>query len=262
MRRLDDLSEASKLAFSSLKPGVLTNHVMTADEYREDINRKLLFTHTWPGGVFFLRKREGYHILSYIISDTSILPQCVLPDDSFIEIAYKSGGACSAAKASEFWVKAGFKLRFERIRLSRPSGICDEAAKNICLAKAQDIDGCNVLLRTCFDRKTGYLPDFDELMSDITKGHVICMKDSHNRVCGLLRCQMRAASVEIRQLAIREDMRGRGLARHLINFFLSIWDEKKSIVWMEDGYAPALKSYISVGFSPDGWRSLVLTYCL
>jgi len=302
MIKIDSVNEASRLAFGHMKPGTLTNHVMTADEYRAEVAAGRLYAHTWPGGVLFLRKRETYHMLSYYVNDIGVLPGCDLPADTLAEIAYKPSGAENAARAVDFWGRVGLKHVFDRIRLTRDchnpslelqrnsvqpclceersdeairqdssfanaSGLLSEACNeysndrhlSVCLAAQPDFDACSRLIHASFDPRTGHIPDYQELYESIKHGHILCLKNSHGEICGLLRRTMRAASVEIRQLALRRDMRGKGLARKLLAAFISIAGDKKITVWARDGYAPAVKAYESAGFAADGWRSAVLT---
>jgi len=264
MIKLDCIKEASRLAFIQMRPGVLTNHVMTTDEYREDIARGNLYFHVWAGGILFLRKRETYHMLSFCVNETCFLPHCVLPDDVFTEIAYKPDGVGKATRAVEFWKQVGLQVAYERVRLTRPSGAnvtctgMQEASIVIQPATIQDTESCKTLLYNSFDHITGHIPDNHELIESIKTGHVLCMKDPNGNVCGLLRFSSREASLEIRQLALREDMRGRGLASELITHLIKLANDKKITVWARDGYVPAIKSYTTSGFAPDGWRSTVL----
>ena len=288
MTKLDDYSQASRLAFAHMKPGVLTNHVMTADEYRAEIANGTLFAHEWGGGVLFLRKRETYHLLSFYVNDLGALPEIKLPEDTFAEIAYKPAGAENVGRVVAFWERVGFKPVFERVRLTRTAGSsllksdllqaqydaiqsvgddvgiapyerCEHPSPlRIAIAGAQDINTCHELMRTNFDSLTGHLPEKYEIRDSVAAGCILCLKDTQGDVCGLLRWGPRAASVEIRQLALREDMRGQGLARCLLDTFIAKCGDRKNIVWVRDGYVPALKSYAAVGFAADGWRSTVL----
>ena len=273
MVRLNDFNEASKLAFSYMKPGVLTNHVMTADEYRAEIEAGALYAHTWPGGILFLRSRGEYQLLSYYINDAAILPDCELPIDAVTEIAFKPSGLGSAKKAIQFWEQVGLKRALERIRLTRhatslvgANGVCPLSSslapngKPVAFAMPQDANDCQKLINTSFDPITGHIPTYLEIKASIAESNILCIKDSCGKVCGLLRCVKRVASVEIRQLALREDMRGQGLAHKLLNAFNEKWGSNKSTVWMWDGNVPALKAYTSAGFTADGWRSVVLTF--
>ena len=270
MVRLKDIKEASRLAFAYMKPGVIANHVMTADEYQADIDAGALYAHTWPGGVLFLRKRERYHLLSYCVNDQNIFPDVELPAGTVTEIAYKPNGANAAKEAIQYWKQVGLKQVFERIRLTRPGGLIykplhacltpESKQHRIVLAGNQDIDDCIKLIQANFDPITGHIPTSREIKASIVEGCILCVKDSYSdEICGLLRCIHRAASVEIRQLALNEDVRGQGLASKLLDAFNEKWNEKKSTVWMRDGNMPALKAYQSAGFVTDGWRANVLT---
>jgi len=261
MTRLDCISEASRLAFAHMKPGTQTNHVMTADEYRVDIAAGKLYAHTWPGGVLFLRKRETYHMLSYYVNDSGSLPDCALPDDTFTEIAYKHSGAENAAQAVEYWGRVGMRHTLDRVRLTRPAGKDSSSPiQDICTAAQSDIDTLSSLMRACFSHRTGHIPDYQELSDSIVAGQILCIKDLHDKICGFLRWIPRAASIEIRQLAVRDDMRGKRLSHNLLAALVDMMGDKKITVWTRDGYAPALRSYYAFGFVTDGWRSTVLTF--
>jgi len=274
MEKIIDITQASKLAFAHMKPGVITNHVMTAAEYRMEIEAGSLYAHTWPGGLLFLRGREGYFQLSYYLCDLNILPACEMPGKVFTEIAHKPSGADLAGQGVSFWERVGFVTQFKRVRLTRlpQETNCNEesaswqqsniAAKNcmdnVTLANNDDTEACHTLLYNNFDRLTGYLPVYQELASDIENGRILCMKDTQDVVCGLLRFINKPASVEIRQLALRDDMRGQGLARLLLDAFICKLDGKKSTVWVRDGYLPALRAYNAAGFNIDSWQSVVM----
>ena len=265
MVKLDDFNEASRLAFAHMKPGVLTNHVMTADEYRADIAHGALFAHTWAGGVLFLRKRATCHMLSYYLNDLNILPECDLPGDTFLEIAYKPSEVENAGHAVDFWEQAGLWTVLERIRLTRPAAVADvqncvqaDNRPNVNIATLQDINACYKLMQASFDPITGHIPEYYEIEDSIAAGCILCLRDLQHMVCGLLRWVPRAASIEIRQLALREDVRGQGLARYLLDAYIEKWGNSKNTVWVRDGYIPALKSYTAAGFEPDGRRSIVM----
>jgi GNAT superfamily N-acetyltransferase len=147
---------------------------------------------------------------------------------------------------------------FERIRMTRLAGGGFALGGHaVHIAREADFDGVRAVLHGSFDPRTGCLPTESELRNDIMQGNVLCVKDS--TVCGVLRTVPRPASVEIRQLAVREDARRRGVAKSLVHAFVDRHRDKKSTVWVLDGNAPALRVYTSAGFDPDGWRSTVLT---
>jgi len=263
MVKINDINQASKLAFAHMKPGVLTNHVMTAAEYRAEIDAGTLYAYTWPGGVLFLRGREGYFQLSYCIVDENVLPQCSLPEKLFTEIAFKPIGVDIAERGIKFWAQTGLAVAFRRVRLTREgtvvSGHVQVGDCCVVLATLSDIEDCLMILKTNFDPLTGYIPNYPELACDIENNCVLCLKDTGGAVCGLLRYIHKAASVEIRQLALHENMRGQGLAHKLLDAFVNSLNGKKSTVWVRDGYMPAIKAYNAAGFALDGWQSVVMT---
>ena len=256
MRQIGDFGEISRLVTAHMKPGVFTNNFITSDQYRAEISSGTLYAHEWDGGLLFLRKRDGWHLLTFYVHDVEAAPGVELPPDTVTEIAQKPGGAASIAVG--FWEQAGLNPEFERIRMARSAGSESVPGDHTAhIVREADFDGVLALLNGSFDPSTGCLPTETELRDDIMQGNVLCVKDS--TVCGVLRTVTRSASVEIRQLAVREDMRGRGVAKSLVQAFVERYGDKKSTVWLIDGNAPALHVYTSAGFALDGWKSTVLT---
>jgi len=243
-----------------MKPGVVTNNFITPDGYRSEIAAGSLYVHDWSGNLLLLRKRDGYHLLTFYLNDLNMLPDIALPPDTVTEIPQKPSGA--NPDAVEYWMQIGDRQTLKRIRLTRKSdqatALYGRETFALC-ATPEDFNEIHALLRDSFDHRTGCLPSETELCRDIADGAVMCVRDGP--ICGVLRMSARSKSVEICHLAVREDMRGRGVAYSLVQAFVERYGDKKSTVWMVDGYAPALKVYTAAGFVPDGWRSVVLSMC-
>ncbi|MCL1835374.1 MAG: GNAT family N-acetyltransferase [Oscillospiraceae bacterium] len=164
------------------------------------------------------------------------------------------------------------------------------------IATSSDREGLRMLLIDSFNSLTGCLPEDEELSKDIAEGCVLCVTgaggESDNlqgnapKTCiaaessssvghaagnsdnaaspaplpaaGLLRFARRQASLEIAHLAVREDMRGRGISGKLLEHFISNRGGLPVTVWVNEGNIPAERAYSSSGFTPDGLRSVVL----
>ena len=120
MRKINDFSEISPLVFSHMKPGVITNHIMSADEYHGEIASGTLYAYEWDGGLLFLRERTAHHHMTFYINDMQKLPGCSLPPDTFTEIVAKP--TMDTQDVISYWQKAGLKADHKRIRLARPLG--------------------------------------------------------------------------------------------------------------------------------------------
>ena len=258
MKRVDDFSNLSRLIMANMKPGVLTNSFISPDEFRAEIDAGTLYTNEWSGGLLLLRARDGRHLLTYYIRDADSAHEADLPPDTVIEITQKPGGNALAAKAVSYWTCFGFSPVLERIRMTRPAD-CDvrlSAKRDVRFAQPEDFDGAYTLLRDSFDMLTGCLPTERELRDDISRGCVLCA--GADSIDGVLRVALRSSSVEIQHLAVREALRGRGIARTLLGGFIREFGNKKCVVWTRDGYVPAIRVYTAAGFAPDGWRSTVM----
>lgn len=260
MRKVSDISEISKLVMAQMKPGVFSNNFIQPDEYRQEIASGTLYAFDWDGGLLLLRQRKGLHLLTFYINDHNALPVVDLPDDTVLEITQKSPDDTSASAAVSYWTSFGFTSAFDRIRLTRPARrepLHSSISHEVRVASPDDLDRIYTLLYESFDTLTGCLPLKSELLDDIIRGYVLCVV-SDGEMCGVLRASERKGVAEIRHLAVRHDLRGRGIARDLLSGFVEKFGEQKCIVWMRDGYAPAFSLYANAGFTADGWRSTVM----
>lgn len=261
MKIVEDYGEVSRLVMRRLGSGVLTNNYMLASEYRALIADGSLFMHEWSGGLLLLCRKDGRHLLKFSVSDADSLPDASLPLDTVTEIAYKPSGVAAAERAVSYLEKCGFATLFGRIRMTRQPGgepLAEVSGYKVYIADDDRYDDIRALLRGCFDIRTGCLPDDSELFGDIAAGRVLCVLDDSDVTAGLLRYEVRASSLEICHLAVREDMRGRGVAGSLIRDLVGRFGDKSITVWLRDGYAPAQRAYVSAGFVLDGLRSFVM----
>ena len=252
MKWVNDLSEISRCVTARMKPGVFTNNFLTPDEYRAQIDMGALYMHEWGGGLLFLQKREGRHLLTFYVNDLNVLPDVELPPDTVTEIPQKSGTR-EASPIVSYWAQSGLTVIFERIRLARsaePVGVSSGAA----IAQDNDFDSVYALLRDCFDLRTGCLPTERELREDIQKGHILRGQDGG----GVLRVAERSGAMEIRQLAVREDKRGRGVGHALVQDFIGRFGDRKCVTWVREDNAAALRVYTAAGFAADGFKSTVM----
>jgi len=242
---------------------------MKPEEYRKEISDGNLYSYEWDGGVLFLRRKESRHLMTFLVRDTDSFPDVELPEDTVMEIQQKP-----TEKAVAFWTRNGFTPAFERIRMVRPP--CNESppykadgASMVSSATIENYNDIRKLVWDSFDHSTGCIPNDEELRASIASGDIIIVEFEQPPVQpgaylyqtalgGMLRVGEKPASVEIRQLAIRQDLRGKGLSHDLVTAFTARFAEKKQLVWVRDGYTPAIKTYKAAGFIPDGRRSVVL----
>jgi GNAT superfamily N-acetyltransferase len=255
VKQIIDYSEISNLVMAHMKKGVLTNNFMRPDEYRAEISAGTLCVHEYGGGLLLLRHREGRHLLTFYINDREVFPDVELPPDTVASIPLKASGI----DAASYWTRFGMRPLGEYIRLTREAGsVPVVAASTIQIAAERDFGGVHALLHDSFDLRTGCLPSDTELRGDIGRGMVLCVKNKG--IGGVLRFGEFSGRAEILHLAVRGDLRGRGIGHILVSGFVDLYGKQKCTVWMRDGYTPALKTYIAAGFSPDRQRSILLGF--
>ncbi|MGN1410395.1 MAG: GNAT family N-acetyltransferase, partial [Eubacteriales bacterium] len=206
--------------------------------------------------LFILRAKNTHFALYYCmkIGDEFAMPQ--LPEPVVTETAFRERDE-NLKKADEALVSAGFRREFYRNRMKRTPEDCDVPtfSENVRAADENDFDFARELLLGCFSPLTGCLPDENELHLAVNEGRILL----HSRG-GLLHYDKTRTGYELRHLCVTEKSRGCGVGGELVRAYDSLLDNKKSVVWVRDGYAPAEKVYEKNGYEKDGMRSSVLIY--
>jgi len=251
LAQIHDYSQISPLVSACLRPGVLTNCVLTPEDYRREIAAGTLLHLQWAGGLVFLRRREDFDLLNFYLNDPARLPDWQPARETVLELPRRGPGASPAAA---FWENLGFFPLLNRVRLSRPKLPETPADPQAEISLAQAMS----LLNSSFDPRTGCLPAAEWLAEDFHAGRVLVKTDGAEKLIGLLRYS-RGSAAEIRHLAVAPAFRGQGVAKSLVAQFNSATFASRAQVWVREDYAAARSVYENSGFSPDGWISTVYT---
>lgn len=248
MTRPASYEETAALLPKYMRPGLLTNlsdpKALQGD--RLEIDER-------DNGLFILREREGFSLLTFLMTGGPVPP---LPGRILTELVLRPGEEPGFREA--LFEGAGFRKRLDRVRLSRPAGPFHELpASPVRAAGAAELEPVEALMRTALDPLTGCLPKKDELAGDLSAGHVLAAA-VQGRVAGVLRFTRGAGRAEIRQMAVAEECRGRGLAGALTAAFLGKFAGTRCFVWTGSENRAALAVYKKRGFSVDGYRSAVM----
>ena len=247
METVRDFAALSAAITACLRPGVDTNCTLKAEALRREIAAGTLLAHRWPGGLLLLRRRPGRYILSYYRTDPAAALDVPLPGPAVVEIPLRPGAQADAA----WWEAQGFVPLLRRVRLVRPPL---PEAPELPPSEAVSVapEAALALLERCFDPLSGCLPTREELAEDLAGGRLLWAEEG-----ALLRFSP-GPPAELRHLAAAEEVRGRGLARKLVDRFNRLTAGRRALVWTGEDNAAALHLYESAGFRRDGWRSLVL----
>jgi len=290
MKPIRSLDELSPLLMGQLKKGVVANAAFHTAGFESEIKAGTLFAESIPGGLILLRRREGFWRMSFYLQPEAELTALELPDQTVMEIPARPRDI--ALKQWETrWEARGFRLLFSRQRMALTqrsadaetgadravrsdfaagSGceVCDDRkAGSDCapyfdyevrLAVQSDRDEVRRLMEENYDRRTACLPMDDELAGDIASQSV-WLAAYRGRVCGFLRLIREKRTVEVRQIAVSAEFRGRGIAGALLDQ-MYLGEGQRGHVWVAQNNAAALRLYESFGFVSDGWTSTVWLY--
>ena len=214
MEQIKSFERISSLISSCMKKGVKTNNFLTAADYEADIASGSLFCHTWPGGLLVLRRRKGYNRLYFHIFEPYRPPEIEINELTVLELPMRPDDA-EGGLLSEYWKNAGFKVRLNRIRLQRSEAQpFPEISEDREIRKPQppDLEALVKLYEGCFDRYTGCIPNMEELRAIVDGGNIFCALAPDKSIGGFIQFTPYPNS-RIRHLAVREDLRGKGISK-------------------------------------------------
>lgn len=253
MKKVTDYEQISSLITKYMKPNMETNCFLTAEDYKNEIARDGLYTGNWPGGLLIFRQRADFFRGNYYITNTDKLPSFEWPETTIMEIVFRPG---SSRKILDYWKSLGFEQIFERMRMTRlpqaEGGALDLQIPPVTADEAEDI------LNESFDYRTACLPERKEIEAEAAEGKFLSRRTETGELAALLRVSSKKAHAEIRQLCVRNQFRGQGLAEQLTEEFSARFGSKKCQVWVRKDYEAPRRIYENNGFTSDGWTSSVI----
>lgn len=255
---IKDYEALSDLVSAHLLRGVQTNTMVTEDTYGPAIQDGTLTAQTTPAGLLLTRDRGDHARLNFYLNDMSVPLGAELTSPTVTEVAFRPRDT-GLQEAVTYLQEQGFSLVLERVRLSRPATEADPLAFPLYVPRPEDTPVVMEFLQENFSSLTGCLPTEAELAEDLAHDRFLILTDCGS-IGGLLHFSFDGKSGEIRHLAIREDLRGKGFTRPLLQGYLEAVKGAKSVVWTGADDAAAQAAYEAMGFTPDGRRSAVLCY--
>lgn len=75
MEKAADYRSLSRLVMAQIRPGVVTNNFMDKSDYLSEIESGTLYYHAYEGGLLLFRRRRGFSLMNYYLTDPEILPK-------------------------------------------------------------------------------------------------------------------------------------------------------------------------------------------
>lgn len=115
-----------------------------------------------------------------------------------------------------------------------------------------DIPYIEMMLKSSFDVIGDDIPSREELKNLIDNSSVICIKNS-NILCGYIIFEDKGKTSYIRNVCVREDMRGQHISEKLMDMYLYLHREYKGFsLWCRADNYPAIKLYERYGYEGEG----------
>lgn len=257
MKRVESYEALSAALSAQLGRGTRSNAFAGEEEYRREIAAGGLFMSETPQGLLLFRRREGFWRMNFHLrgEETPAVEPTELP--VVMEMPRRERDGALEGTEKDF-VAQGFAPALRRKRLARPGGCLPplEEAEAVAPAEPEELPKVKELLCQSFHPLFGCIPTGEELARDVALGQVLVVRG--DGLLGLLHYLTGRGGVQIRHLAVREDIRGRGVGKTLVGALLARRGQEKTLVWAAEDNPAAQGVYAARGFVPDGWRSTVL----
>lgn len=259
MERIESYEALSQRVSAHLTRGVRCSVLVTQDPFAPLAAEGRLYAAETPDALLLLQDWESHYRLHFFLHDLEqALPLKKTSKPVMAEIPFRPRDT-GLQEAAAYLEAQGFRRLFTRCRLARGAGQEGPPAVSAVPAAVRDASRVQTLLRESFSPLTGCLPDQRELEQALAEGRILLLEED-GKLSGLLHYTLAGRSSEIRHLALRRERRGRGLTRPLLAQYLARTAEKKHLVWAREDDPAAQRAYAAQGYTPDGWRSIVLCW--
>lgn len=145
MEKAADYRSLSRLVMAQIRPGVVTNNFMDKSDYLSEIESGTLYYHAYEGGLLLFRRRRGFSLMNYYLTDPEILPKLTEGEILLTEPVLRPED--DGETVLRFLKDLGFETLFHRERFVRQeemsSGRQEEAAgaeerENVTAAREAD----------------------------------------------------------------------------------------------------------------------------
>lgn len=259
MKKINEISELNSLITSHFGREYVSNWFVSRNDAEKYVAEGRISACELDGSLFILRERESCGVdfcsLYYCMKKGYVPKLSFVRKTTVAETPFREKDAL-LIEADESLCKAGFEREFTRrrmafVQIDEPVSTLGDGMR---YADEDDIPLIEKLLSESFSPLTGCLPDKNETAFAVREKRFILHKND-----GLLHFEKSRSSFELRHLCVSHSARGQGIAGELVRAYNGTV-QKKSIVWVREGYAPAEKTYENNGYTADGMRSSVLIY--
>ena len=174
MEKAVDYRSLSRLVMSQIRPGVVTNNFMDKSDYLSEIESGTLYYHAYEGGLLLFRRRRGFSLMNYYLTDPEILPKLTEGEILLTEPVLRPED--DGETVLRFLKDLGFETLFHRERFVRQeemsSGRQEEAVgaeerENVTAAR-NDMSG----YRSGIAELPGFGDDFSEAGGEAAGGRI------------------------------------------------------------------------------------------
>ncbi len=256
-----EISRVQELSFLEEKfnlyflKDTLTNNYILAKDYQHYIDEgKLWFAKQGSNFYLFLQK-EDFFRLYYMVNDTNSKEELDFKENIVLEILYR-GEKNFPQKHIDFFYKNGFVNHLTRdcyfLKAEKVNNLIDNKG-NVEIKKVNTpelIEFAKNLMDQNLDLYTGDYLTFSELQNFANQGFLYC-SFMDGKPSGMLQAEFKNNTFWLGHIVVHKDFRGKGLANHLVEFYLQEGIKNKANqfqLWVIKDNEPAVNLYKKKGF--------------
>lgn len=270
MIKINSYEELSRLIFSYLKKGVVTNTFISKEDFEKEIKFGSLYYFTTSAGLWLVRSREEYYILNYYLTNINYedvareVFEKGLEKTIIVEIVGKNIFDDKFIGTCKFFEKLGMEVAVQRERFAKKQedinlNDVDNVEKTlveILNCGEPDISTVMEIFDDNFDKFYGCIPTKEAIIEDI-KNQNLYKALIEDKIVGILHIKKDSKASEIRHLAVVKEARNQGVAGMLLKYYDKDVCVSNKTVWTAKDNVAAQKAYAKNGYQKDGYISKV-----
>lgn len=232
---------------------LFSNDYIQSEVGRLTLSERLYECHTDSNLFLFVKRQTGFRLYYYIgdLSETMDIEAC----EVVTEILFR-GEKQYPIEEIEYLIRCGLSMNLVRDQycgIFRDLNIY-ETNTNVIIESAKDLNdiknACD-LFNDSFDRLSGDYIVAESYPELLKSNQIFVAKDSEDNFLGALHQTIEKGAAWISHVAVCNHARGNGVARNLVNRFISEnsnGEKQRYMLWVQKDNVAAVSLYQSIGF--------------
>ena len=254
--KVGSMAELEAIISAYSKKGTATNNYVLAAGFEGLIQAGAVYAVEGQHNLILLVDRNISYQVYFYVNDFKEAVGIASEKPLMMEMVYRGSGQ-RPESLIDYWQRNGFKTHLTRDNLiltydkKLPEFLVPDSDLQIKVANTEaEAAYAADLFERDLDRYTGDLKTFNEILTYVEQGNVLCAYEK-GYLCGTLQFEIKNNTVWLGHIAVDKKFRGKGIAYHLVNQYIegnAQGNTTRYQLWVIQENAPAVKLYQRFGF--------------